>query len=405
MIRRLDSLFLRLFVLMWVVLVVSHLVAFNWVVPVMEHEDASLAGRLTRGPAMPSLPPIGLLTGPGAPGAGPLGGGPSPDGRSLGPVEGAPPWPPAFAPDGPGGPIGPGGPVGPGGPGPLGQSLWWDYALRVLLIGLGAWLGARWLAAPMQRLARAAQALPQGLEQGRQPAALDERHGTVEVRETARVFNQMAQRLQRQFDQRSLHMAAVSHDLRTPLTRLRLRLERLTDPAALAAIADLREMDELIESSLAVMREQAGDTASAEVDLRALLQSLVDDLAEQGQAVAMDEDAPPARVRAHTASLRRIVGNLVGNALRYGQCAQVAMAVQAGQVVVTVDDNGLGIPPERLEQVFEPWVRLEAGVQRPGGNGLGLAIARDLALREGGTLSLANRPEGGLRATLTLPLA
>ncbi len=390
MIRRLDSLFLRLFALMWVVLVVSHLVAFNWVVPVMDHEDTSLAGRLTRGPAMPSLPPVGPLAGPAdldaEPGA-ETGVGPRAD-----PPPGGPHRRPAHA------------PALPGGAGPLGKSLWWDYALRALLIGLGAWLGARWLAAPMQRLARAAQALPQGLEQGRQSAALDETHGTLEVRETARVFNQMAQRLQRQFDQRSLHMAAVSHDLRTPLTRLRLRLERLPDDAtAQAAIADLREMDELIESSLAVMREQAGDTATAEVDLGALLQSLVDDLAEQGQAVAMDEGAPPARVRAHTASLRRIVGNLVGNALRYGQRAQVAMAVAPGQVVVTVDDNGPGIPPERLEQVFAPWVRLDEGVQRPGGNGLGLAIARDLALRAGGTLTLANRPNAGLRATLTLP--
>lgn len=392
MIRLLDSLFLRLFVLMWVVLVLSHLVAFNWVVPVRDHDDASLAGRLTRGPAMPSLPPLGWLGGPDGPGPGarlgpPPGGGATP--ADLGVV----PLPPQAA-----------GGAGPVGPGPLGRSLWWDYALRALIIGLGAWLGARWLAAPMQRLARAAHALPQGLEQGRPPAALDETHGTVEVRETARVFNQMAQRLQRQFDQRSLHMAAVSHDLRTPLTRLRLRLERLPDDAtAQAAIADLREMDELIESSLAVMREQAGDTAIAEVDLGALLQSLVDDLAEQGQAVAMDDGAPSARVRAHTASLRRIVGNLVGNALRYGQRAQVAMSVDSGRVTVSVDDDGPGIPPERLEQVFEPWVRLEEGVQRPGGNGLGLAIARDLAQREGGTLTLANRPEGGLRATLTLP--
>lgn len=386
--RRLDSLFLRLFVLMWVVLVVSHLVAFNWVVPVMDHENLGLADRLTRGPAMPSLPPVGLSPGPGGAGA------PLPPGVGAGGHPSRPPEPP------------PG--TGPaslaGGPALPGRSLWWDYALRALLIGLGAWLGARWLAAPMQRLASAAHALPQGLEQGLQPAALDEHQGTVEVRETARVFNQMADRLQRQFDQRSLHMAAVSHDLRTPLTRLRLRLERLTDDAAAqAAIADLREMDELIESSLAVMREQAGDTATAEVDLGALLQSLVDDLAEQGQAVAMDGGTRPARVRAHTASLRRIVGNLVGNALRYGQCAQVAMAVAPGRVTVTVDDNGPGIPPERLEQVFEPWVRLDDGVQRPGGNGLGLAIARDLAWREGGTLTLANRAEGGLRATLTLP--
>lgn len=377
---RVDTLFVRLFVLMWVVLVISHLVAFNWTVPPMGRSDASLGDRLTRGPAIPSLPPVGLPGGPGP-------------GRGERPGPGAPPPPDAgmgFEPP----------PQSGEGPRP-GRSLWWDYTLRALLIGLGAWVGARWLSAPMRRLARAAQELPQGLEQGRQTVPLDEVRGTVEVRETAQVFNRMARRLQVQFDQRSLHVAAVSHDLRTPLTRLRLRLEKLPPEQAQGAVADLREMDELIETSLEVMREQSGGSDVAPVDLAALLQSLVDDRAELGQPITLREPVPAVRVRAHPASLRRIVDNLVGNALRYGRQAQVGVTLSDQGVRVVVDDDGPGITPERMDRVFEPWVR---GAWRPGGNGLGLAIARDLARREGGDVVLANRPEGGLSAILSLPV-
>lgn len=386
---RFDTLFLRLFVLMWVTLIASHLLAFAVSIPLTTGGESPVSRLGWRNlPEFPSLPPGNPL---------------NPD---LRPAQ---PMPPHAGP-GPDGP-GPHGPAGaPGlGPGPgvrpglPAQTLWLDYALRALLIGLGAWLGARWLAAPMQRLSGAAAELSQGLGQGRAPPRLDEQRGTVEVRETARVFNRMTQKLQHQFEQRSLHMAAISHDLRTPLTRLRLRIERLPDAAAQAASADIREMNELIDASLAVMREQSGGEAGV-LDLAAMLQSLVDDLAEQGQPVDLAGELPAARVRAHPASLRRIVGNLVGNALRYGQRAHLGLEVVAEGVALHVDDEGPGIPPELLEHVFQPWVRLP-GERQPGGSGLGLAIARDLAQREGGTLTLSNRSEGGLRATLVLPLA
>lgn len=377
---RFDTLFLRLFLLMWAVLVVSHLVAFNWVVPLRPGEDADVLHRLTRGPAVPSLPPVGPLLGADR--------------------ERRPPPPAAEQPAGaaPGERAGrPARPV---------RSLWWDYGLRALLIGVGAWLGARWLSAPMRRLAQAADDLPRHMAQGQPAPVLDERMGTVEVRDTARVFNRMAEQLQRQFDQRSLHMAAISHDLRTPLTRLRLRLEGMASPVGEAAVADLREMDELIENSLQVVHEQSGGSDAVVVDLGALVQSLVDDLVEQGRQVQLDADAQAGaqrvRVRAHPASLRRMLDNLVGNALRYGQSARLQMRVEDGLVQVDVDDDGPGIPPERMAQVFEPWVSLPR-TARPGGNGLGLAIARDLARREGGDIVLANRPQGGLRASLRLP--
>ncbi|MBT9552341.1 MAG: HAMP domain-containing protein [Hydrogenophaga sp.] len=380
---RLDSLFLRLFLLMWVTLVLSQLVAFSVVSPV----GTQWVGRLSTDgaaalPPLPSLPPGNPLTGDGL----------RPPGLAWRPSV-----PPMFGPDGERLPDGEGMPA---------RALWLDYALRALLIGVGAAIGARWLSVPMRRLAQASTTLSKGLAEGRDLPALDDAHGTVEVRDSARAFNRMAQALKHQFDQRSLHMAAVSHDLRTPLTRLRLRLEQLPSDAARAAGADIRAMDELIDASLAVVREQATGTGPALLDLGALLQSLTDDLAEQGLPVTLAGDAevaPALRVRAHPASLRRVVDNLVDNALRHGGVARLGCWRVGGWAEVTVDDDGPGIAPAQLERVFQPWVRLPDGPgANSGGSGLGLAIARDLAQREGGTLTLANRAEGGLRARLQL---
>jgi signal transduction histidine kinase len=386
--RRLDTLFLRLFLLMWVTLVISHLVAFSVVSPVrtswLERLPTQGAAAL---PPLPSLPPAGLLGDPS---------------RHR---DGPPPW----LRDTQGAVTG-GAPRGfPGDPM---RSLWLDYALRALLIGVGAAIGARWLSAPMRRLAQASTTLSQGLAEGRDPPALDARIGTVEVRDSATAFNRMAQALKHQFEQRSLHMAAVSHDLRTPLTRLRLRMEQLPQAAAQAAAQDIRAMDALIDASLAVMREQSTAAPPARLDLRALLQSLSDDRQELGQPVTLAEPddraaAPALRVRAHPASLQRIVDNLLDNALRYGHRARLDCAAVEDRVVVTVDDDGPGIAPDQMERVLRAWVRLPEGegAPGPGGSGLGLAIAHDLAQREGGQLSLENRSEGGLRVTLTLPRA
>jgi signal transduction histidine kinase len=393
--QRFDTLFLRLFVLMWVTLVASHLLAFAVSIPITTgHESPATRWGWRNLQALPSLPPGSLI--PGSP---------------AGDAVDSPPRPVARPEPGPP-PEGPTRRGGSGeGPGLPPATLWTDYALRALLIGLGAWLGARWIAGPTRRLADAARQLSQGLEQGRQPPVLDEHQGTVEVRETARVFNHMTRQLQEQFDQRSLHMAAISHDLRTPLTRLRLRIEPLAGKVAHSASADIREMDELINASLAVMREQSGGTDPAVVDLAALLQSMVDDMQEQGHAVELhrpgDERAASSnrvQVRVQPASLRRTLGNLISNALRYGHRASIQLTPTDNGVTVTVDDEGPGIAAEHLERVFQPWVRLP-GENRSQGNGLGLAIARDLVAREGGTLSLSNRPGGGLRATLTLPSA
>jgi protein-histidine pros-kinase len=361
--RRLDTLGLRLFVLMWVTLVASHLLAWSTVMQVFG-PDAPPA---RHGPPLPTLPGL-----PGLPPGGPLAGQ-------------APPHPPG------------------GGPPTLpGLLLWLDYALRGAVIALGAALGARWLSRPMRRLAQASRELTAGLARG-QPPVLDPARGTAEVREAAAVFNQMAARLQEQFDARGMHLAAVSHDLRTPLTRLRMRLEDAPPALARAAGADIHEMSEMIDTTLEVLREQREGASAQTVDMNAMLQALADDLAEGGHAVVLDAPVP-LRALARPAALRRIVGNLVGNALRYGGSARITLARDAHGVWVWVDDRGPGIPDAQLEAAFRPWVRL-TGTHARSGHGLGLAIARDLAERDGGRLGLVNRPEGGLRAQLWLPAA
>jgi signal transduction histidine kinase len=302
----------------------------------------------------------------------------------------------------------------PGGPGGLPTPvLLLDYGIRLLVIALAAWWGSRWLSAPMRRLVQASQALGPALAGGGALPALDERRGTLEVRETARVFNQMARQLAEQFRSRGLLVAAISHDLRTPLTRLRLRLEALPagEPRQ-RCVADVHEMNALVDSALVLFRPSgSGGTGEAAqpVDLAALLQALADDLGEQGQDVRLDE-APQARgpavARVQPAALRRVLDNLVGNALRYGQRARVRLEPGATLLRITIDDDGPGIPAEQLARVFEPFYRVEGSRNREtGGTGLGLYIARELVQRQQGTLVLSNRTEGGLRVELCLPRA
>lgn len=422
--RRFDTLFMRLFVLMWLTLVLSHVVAFLVVTTRPGGPQPGPGGTMPL-PTFPSLPPGNPFTADSPGGApSPLPGGPGY--RPFG-VDRPPP------PSGLGPPPGGAGPIPPQRAEPVGQrpltaagqpslprnDLWLDYAVRLLIIALGAWLGARWLARPMQRLSAAAVTLSQSFGRAAPaPVPLDEHQGTVEVREAARVFNQMAQQLQQQFDARGLHMAAVSHDLRTPLTRLRMRLARWPDQAEQqAAVADIHEMDELIGDTLAVLREQHDGSQARPVDVGAFMQALVDDLQDQGLPVDCTPPAQPLKVRVRPVALRRILGNLAGNAVRHGGSAHLAAALDGGRVLITVDDQGPGIAPEQLTRVFEPWVRLSdaevpamaGGPQVPNpsrsGHGLGLAIARDLAERDGGEVSLHNRPEGGLRARLSLPQA
>jgi len=279
-----------------------------------------------------------------------------------------------------------------------------DYGVRLLIIGLAAWLGARWLSAPMRRLQSASRTLGQSLARNEVPPTVDERTGTVEVRETAHVFNEMSRQLSDQVHSRALLVAAISHDLRTPLTRIRMRLEGSEgDPLTARSIADIHEMDDLIESALEVFRGSSPHEEPAEAtDVFALVQALVDDLVDLGQPVSVRGE--PAAARVKSARLRRVVSNLVNNALRYGGRADVRVHKRGDTVRIVIEDEGPGIPEAQLDAVTKPFYRLETSRNRlTGGSGLGLYIARDLVARQGGTLTLENRAEGGLRATIALP--
>ena len=389
-----DTLFKRLFLLMWFALVASHLIAFF--VTMHVHAPPGEAGPgIERLPVLPSLPPMGAPPGDAArrgPPPEPPRGGPPPDTARPEPPPGPPPDE-TRAPDG-----------------LPASALWLDYGIRFLAIGVVAWFGARWLSAPMRRLAAASEGLGRALGAGARTPPLDERHGTLEVRQTAQVFNTMAQRLHAQFDAQTLLMAAISHDLRTPLARLRLRLETMdAQPQTARGIADVHEMDALIGSALGLLRDQHASGPRERVDLAALVRALVDDLAEQGapaRVVGAPGAAGVAVVLAPPAALNRVLGNLIGNALRHGGNARVALEARAGEARVVIDDDGPGIAADQLDAVRRPFYRVPAGPDaQAGGSGLGLYIANDLAERHGGRVLLANRPEGGLRAELVLPLA
>ncbi len=315
-------------------------------------------------------------------------------------------------------------PPPPGASWPAGQhhrpwlSIGLDAAIKVLAVALAAWIAARALSLPMRRLSDAARLLGQALSPTAgvgiavAPPQLDEERGTREVRETARVFNDLSRQLKTDFDTQRLMLATVSHDLRTPLTRLRMRLSELeAHPAARSAIDDVRQMDELIESLLALFRPPTASIAGAAglVDAFALVQAIIDDLTPTGPEVTLSGTS--ASTRCQPAAVRRMVENLVENAIRHGGAhGSVDVEVTAGPatVCVSVMDRGPGLSSEQLASAGTPFLRwsgAEADSGRRAGLGLGLYITSALAQREGGRLELAARPAGGLCATLHLPLS
>lgn len=366
-----DRIGLRLFLLMWAALALSHLAAWALVTRTLMAPGGSDA-RMAR-------PPLHALGPDGPPPGGLADRGPPPGGPGFGQPRAMPTFP-SLPPDLPW------------------RSSLVDYGVRMIVIALAAWWGSRWLARPVRRLVSAAQQLTPALSRGQPAPKLDEDDGTREVRDAAAVFNRMAAELSGQFEERGLMMAAISHDLRTPLTRMRLRLETGEVEAKVRerCIDDLREMNGLVESVIEVFRP-AEAVALQRVDLSALAQSAVDDLAETGADVAFE--GPPAVVDADPVALRRVVDNLVGNALRYAGSARVRVDLAAGVTRLVVEDDGPGIPEAELERVRQPFRRVEGSRNRAtGGTGLGLYIAQQLVRRQGAVLVLGNRPEGGLRA-------
>jgi signal transduction histidine kinase len=263
-----------------------------------------------------------------------------------------------------------------------------------------AWWFARQLAAPIAAFARAAERL------GRDPDAppLDVR-GSSEVGAAVAAFNLMQERLQRYVTNRTTMVAAIAHDLRTPLTRLRFRIEAAPEELRAKLAGDIDAMEEMISGTLAFVQDATRPVERTKLEVSSLVETVMDEAAETGADAAV-ERAERAVVDGDPIALKRLVTNLVDNALKFGSCARGRVFAEAGMAVVEVDDNGPGVPEGEIERAFEPFQRLEGSRSREtGGAGLGLAVVRAIARGHGGEVTLLNRAEGGLRARVTLPLA
>jgi len=228
--------------------------------------------------------------------------------------------------------------------------------------------------------------------------------GPADIRQTTHAFNQMNERLQRFVQDRTRLLAAISHDLRTPITILRLRAEFLEETETRDKIlATLDEMQAMTEAALAFARDAATEEETRRVDLSALVASLCDDLADMGQDVQfIEEQKHPYACR--PLSLKRALRNLIENAERYGKRARVSIEIGETELYINIDDEGPGIQGDKLERVFEPFVRLESSRSREtGGIGLGMSIARSIVRGHGGEIVLNNREGGGLRVIVMLP--
>ncbi len=268
------------------------------------------------------------------------------------------------------------------------------------LVALSA-LAVRWVTRPLSTLATAAEKLGEDINRAPLPVA-----GPAEVRRAAKAFNTMQSRLSRFISDRTRIVAAMSHDLKTPLTRLRLRTETLEDEALQAKFAhDIDEMESMIAQTLDFMRDAASAEPAQPVNVMSLLESLQADYQDAGQAFEIKgRVAQP--IAGKPRALRRCLSNLLDNAFRYGRRPSVEVDDRARELTLRVLDEGPGIPQAELERAFEPFYRGEASRSREtGGTGLGLGIARNIARAHGGELTLSNRAGGGLEATLTLPRA
>ncbi len=287
----------------------------------------------------------------------------------------------------------------------LGASQRLDWGLTAIMICFAvgivvvALLLLRWATRPLRDLALAAERF--SLDQAPQPLP---ETGPVEVRRAARAFNTMRERIRSLVTERMQAMAAVSHDLRTPITRLRLRSEFLEDDATRSLIdADLGEMEAMIDSTLDYLRGGASSEPLRAVDLASVIETIVDEHVDQGHSVSL-VGLNSAPVQGRVLSLKRAASNIIGNAVKYGEAAKVSITDTGANFAVLVEDEGPGIAEADRERVFHPFVRLEESRGRQtGGSGLGLTIALAIARSHDGSITLENRPEGGLRVTLLLP--
>ena len=272
--------------------------------------------------------------------------------------------------------------------------------ISLLLLAPLVWVMARRLTRPIRVFAEAAERL------GANPdAAPMVASGPTEVRTAIHAFNDMQAALRDHMRRRSQTVAAIAHDLRTPLTRLRFRAEQAPDSVRDRMAADIEEMDALIATAMAYVRGEATPDRSEPFDLAELAADCATGFSETGASVTFSGE-PPVPVVADPAALRRALANLIANAVKFGGGARVHAAAADGTAVLTVEDDGPGLAESELEAVFEPFYRGERSRSREtGGAGLGLSVARQAARAHGGDVVLETRPGGGLTARLTLPLA
>jgi signal transduction histidine kinase len=275
--------------------------------------------------------------------------------------------------------------------------------LFLILIAMLAYIVAKMAARPIKQLAIAASKLGHDIDQPPLPE-----EGPTEIRLAAKAFNSMQARIRRQIQHRTHMLAAITHDLQTPLTRLRLRLEKVADQELQQKlIDDLAVMQSMVREGLDLARSMDSSEAMQTLDIDSLLDSVCADAADAGQNVAL-HGSTRAFIVAQPNALRRCLTNLLDNAFKYGIRAEVSIALDAlapEQVRILIRDHGPGIPEDQLEAVFDAFHRLETSRSRDtGGTGLGLTIARNIAENHGARLSLRNHPDGGLEVSLQLPL-
>ncbi len=265
---------------------------------------------------------------------------------------------------------------------------------------IAAWYGAKLLSRPIQRLSEAAERLSLDLDS----PPLDE-SGPQEARKAASTFNLMQRRIREQVSQRARILGAVSHDLRTPLSRLKLRLEQIDDTKLQGQMRqDLDDMINMLDATLSYLHEQRTSETRHWLDVQALVESLSENAQDQGSDVQFAGTCVPLQVQ--PMALRSCLNNLIDNALRYAGTVRVELEDSREALIIRVIDHGPGIAADMREAVFEPFFRLEGSRNRnSGGVGLGMTISKDAAERLGGRLSLEETPGGGLTAVMWLPRA
>jgi len=260
----------------------------------------------------------------------------------------------------------------------------------------------RRMTAPLKQLSNAAEMLGTDV----QAPAIPET-GPEEVRRTAHAFNTMQHRIQRFVTDRTQMLGAIAHDLGTPITRLRLRAEFLEDDdLRLKMLRDLDDMQQMVSSTLSFIREESVSEPTSTVDIGSLLKRVCNDLEDAGHEVALSDVPRWTVVDCRPVAMGRALTNLLDNAVKYGNSARVSVVIKADMIRILIGDNGPGIATACLEDVFQPFYRLEESRNREtGGNGLGLSVARTIVRAHGGDIYLHNRRKGGLCAELRLPLS